>query len=94
MDFHLTEEQLRWRDIARDFVEQVIRPDVLRRDRLPTAEERIPWDWIRAADALGLRTLGISEEFGGAGVDIIVRICTGDVWVRSNMAWPSASGGR
>jgi hypothetical protein len=42
MDFQLNEEQLRWRDIARDFVEKVIKPDVLRRDRLPTAEERIP----------------------------------------------------
>ena len=78
MDFHLTEEQLRWRDIARDFVEQVIRPDVLRRDRLPTAEERIPWDWIRAADALGLRTLGISEEFGGAGADIMTMSVVGE----------------
>ncbi len=61
MDFSLSEEQQRWRAIARDFAERVIRPDVLRRDRLPTAAERIPWDWIREADRLGLRTLGVSK---------------------------------
>jgi len=70
MDFALTETQLHWRDVARSFVSEHIAPDVLRRDRLPTAEERIPWDWIREASAKGLRTLGIPKEFGGAGVDI------------------------
>ena len=78
MDFTLTEEQLRWRDIARDFTEKVIKPDVLRRDRLPTAAERIPWDWIRAADKLGLRTLGVSKEYGGAGVDILTLCVVGE----------------
>ena len=53
MDFSLSAEQLRWRDVARRFVAEVVKPDVLRRDRLPTAQERIPWDWIRQADALG-----------------------------------------
>lgn len=78
MDFQLSEEQLHWRSVARDFVKEVIEPDVLRRDRLPTAAERIPWDWIRAADALGLRTLGISPEFGGAGADIMTMCVVGE----------------
>ncbi|MDH3288643.1 MAG: acyl-CoA dehydrogenase family protein [Betaproteobacteria bacterium] len=78
MDFALTEEHLRWRDIARDFTEKVIKPDVLRRDRLPTAAERIPWDWIRTADKLGLRTLGVSKEYGGAGVDILTLCVVGE----------------
>jgi alkylation response protein AidB-like acyl-CoA dehydrogenase len=70
MDFALTGTQRHWRDVARVFVKDVIEPDVLRRDRLPTAVERIPWDWIRGASARGLRTLGIPKEFGGAGLDI------------------------
>jgi alkylation response protein AidB-like acyl-CoA dehydrogenase len=78
MDFALTEEQVRWRGIARDFTEKVIKPDVLRRDRLPTAAERIPWDWIRAADKLGLRTLGVSREYGGAGADILTLCVAGE----------------
>ena len=78
MDFTLTEEQLHWRDIARDFTEKTIKPDVLRRDRLPTAAERVPWDWIRTADKLGLRTLGVSREFGGAGADILTLCVVGE----------------
>lgn len=78
MDFTLSEDQQRWRQAAADFVDTHIRPDVLRRDRLPTAEERIPWDWIRAADAVGLRTLGVSKEFGGAGADILTMCIVGE----------------
>lgn len=78
MDFELNAEQLRWRGIARDFTETVIKPDVLRRDRLPTAAERIPWDWIRAADKLGMRTLGVPKQFGGAGADIMTMCIVGE----------------
>jgi len=78
MDFSLSEEQLRWRGVARTFVADVIKPDVMRRDRLPTAEERIPWDWIRQADALGLRTLGIPKSHGGAGADILTMCIVGE----------------
>jgi len=78
MDFALTKEQLHWRDLARDFTEGIIKPDVLRRDRLPTAEERIPWDWIRAADKLGLRTLGVPKSYGGAGVDLLTLCIVGE----------------
>lgn len=78
MEFEFDAEQLRWRDLARDFAEGVIKPDVLRRDRLPTAEERIPWDWIRAADKLGIRTLGVPKAFGGAGADIMTMCIVGE----------------
>ena len=78
MDFVLNEEQSRWREIAREFAESVIKPDVLRRDRLPTAAERIPWDWIRQADQLGLRTLGVPKAFGGAGADIMTLCLAGE----------------
>lgn len=78
MDFKLTEDQLHWRQIARDFVEQNIKPDVQRRDRLATAEERIPWDWIEKASDCGLRTLGISKEFGGASSDILTMCIVGE----------------
>ena len=78
MDFTLSEEQEHWRDAARDFAERVIKPDVARRDRLATAEERIPWDWIRQADAAGLRTLGIPKDYGGAGADIATMCIVGE----------------
>jgi acyl-CoA dehydrogenase len=78
VDFTLSEEQLRWRSIARDFAEKVIKPDVARRDRLPTAEERIPWDWIREADKLGIRTLGLPKALGGGGADIVTLCLVGE----------------
>jgi len=78
VDFTLSEEQLRWRAVAREFTETVIRPDVLRRDRLPTAEERIPWDWIREADKRGLRTLGVAKAYGGAGADVLTMCLAGE----------------
>ncbi len=78
MDFSLNDEQLRWRAIAREFAEKTIKPDVARRDRLPTAAERIPWDWIRAADKLGIRTLGVPKAYGGAGADILTMCIVGE----------------
>lgn len=78
MDFSLTPEQRRWRDLAREFAETVIKPDVMRRDRLATAEERIPWDWIREADRQGIRTMGVSRAFGGAGCDIFTMCLVGE----------------
>jgi len=72
MDFNHTPEQQRWRTLARDFAEKIIKPDVLRRDRLPAAAERIPWDWIREADKQGIRTLGVPKQFGGSGSDILI----------------------
>lgn len=78
MDFTLSEEQTRWRALARTFAEEVIAPDVLRRDRLPSASERIPWDWIREADGRGLRTLGVPKAYGGAGADILTMCLVGE----------------
>ena len=78
MDFTLSEEQQQWRALAREFAEKTIRPDAQRRDRLPTAAERIPWDWIREADRLGFRTLGVPKQFGGAGADILTLCLVGE----------------
>ncbi len=78
MDFTLSKDQIHWRDIARKFVNDVIKPDVLRRDRLPTAAERIPWDWIKQADALGLRTLAMPKAIGGGGADILTLAIVGE----------------
>ena len=78
MDFNISPDQQRWRDLAKEFVEHHIRPDVLRRDRLPTAKERIPWDWIKEADSVGFRTLGIQKKFGGAEADIVTLCIVGE----------------
>jgi alkylation response protein AidB-like acyl-CoA dehydrogenase len=78
MDFTLSSEQARWQRIARDFASDVIKPTACERDRLATAEERIPWDWIRMASEVGLRTLGVPREYGGAGADILTMSLAGE----------------
>ena len=78
MDFSLTQEQQRWRSLAREFAEKIIKPDVMRRDRLPTAAERIPWDWIREADKQGIRTMGVPKKFGGTECDIFTMCLVGE----------------
>ena len=78
MDFLLSPDQQQWRDRARAFTQEFITPDVIRRDRLPTAAERIPWDWIREADKQGIRTLGVPKSFGGAGADILTLCVVGE----------------
>ena len=78
MDFSLTKNQNEWREIASEFAEKFIKPDVLRRDRLPTARERIPWDWIREADRAGIRTLGIPKKYGGGEAEILTLCLVGE----------------
>jgi alkylation response protein AidB-like acyl-CoA dehydrogenase len=78
MDFSLNTQHQRWRDVARAFAENIIKPDVMRRDRLSTAAERIPWDWIREADKQGIRTMGVPKPFGGAGCDIFTLCLVGE----------------
>jgi alkylation response protein AidB-like acyl-CoA dehydrogenase len=78
MDFSLNTQHQRWRDVARAFAENIIKPDVMRRDRLSTAAERIPWDWIREADKQGIRTMGVPKQFGGAGCDIFTLCLVGE----------------
>lgn len=78
MDFSLTPEQARWQKLARELTTEIVAPAAAERDRLPTAAERIPWDWIRSASELGLRTLGVPREYGGAGVDILTLCLVGE----------------
>lgn len=64
----LSEEQRQiWR-MCRKFMDEVVIPFVREnRDRewLAPPEGRVPWELLRAADELGLRTLGVPEKYGG-----------------------------
>ena len=78
MDFSLGKKQREWQLIARKFAKKVIAPEALERDRIPLAEDRIPWDWIKLADKAGLRTLGVPKEFGGAEESILTMCIVGE----------------
>jgi alkylation response protein AidB-like acyl-CoA dehydrogenase len=66
---HLSAEQLEIRDTVRDFVAQEIKPFAIRSERLEALDRSLPLPLLEAASQLGLRTLALSEELGGAGAD-------------------------
>ena len=67
-EIKLTEEQLAFQSMARDFARNEIKEKALELDRKPTWEERVPWDLLKKGSQLGFRTFVLSEENGGAGV--------------------------
>src|ERR671916_390445 len=67
MNFDLTGEQKRWRDLARDFAQSKIGPRAERLDR----EQKFPYDLIAEMAHLGLMGLTLPEEYGGSGCDFV-----------------------
>jgi alkylation response protein AidB-like acyl-CoA dehydrogenase len=54
---------------VRDFVARKIKPFAVRPERLEALDRSLPLDILDQASQLGLRTLALSEEKGGAGAD-------------------------
>src|SRR5215210_1389535 len=67
MNFDLTDEQRRWRDLARDFAGREIRPRAAQLDR----EQKFPYDIVAEMSGLGLMGLTLPEEYGGSGGDFV-----------------------
>jgi butyryl-CoA dehydrogenase len=67
MNFDLTPEQARWRDLARDFAQGTIRPQAAALDRAQEFSYPIVAEMAR----LGLMSLSLPPEFGGAGGDFV-----------------------
>jgi short/branched chain acyl-CoA dehydrogenase len=67
MNFDLTGEQRRWRDLAREFAQGEIRPRAERLDR----EQKFPYGVIAEMARLGLMGLTLPEEYGGSGGDFV-----------------------
>ena len=71
-DMELTEEQRLLAETARRFTDEVVIPWVVdNRDRewMAPPEERVPYELLEAVDALGIRTLGVPEKYGGVQLD-------------------------
>ncbi len=66
---HLSPEQLQIRDTVRDFVAQKIKPLALEPARLEASSRPLLLETLERASQLGLRTLALSEDLGGAGAD-------------------------
>jgi len=70
-DLHLSAEQIEIRDTVRDFVTQVVKPAALKPERLEARARPLLLDVLDQAAQMGLRTLALSEDLGGAGADAL-----------------------
>ena len=95
-NLQLTPEQLEFRDTVRDFVESEIKPVALHPDRLQPFEKPLMTDLLDKAAQMGLRTLALSEEAGGAGADgltsciVLEELGAGDVDLAAVLGQTSA----
>jgi alkylation response protein AidB-like acyl-CoA dehydrogenase len=68
-NLHLSPEQLEIRDTVRDFVAREVKPVALKPERLEPFDKPLLAALLDQASQLGLRTLALTEDSGGAGAD-------------------------
>ena len=78
-DRGLSEEQRMMRQSCRDFVDDVVLPFIRadwQREWSMEPEDRLPPRILEEADKIGIRTLGVPEEFGGVELDPETEVTT------------------
>ena len=68
----LSDEQRMMRETCRAFVDEVVTPFIRKnwqREWLMDPDARLPREILEHADRIGIRTLGVPEEFGGVQLD-------------------------
>jgi alkylation response protein AidB-like acyl-CoA dehydrogenase len=68
-NLQLSPQQLEIRDTVRDFIAKEVKPLAQKPDRMEARERPLLVDVLAQASRMGLRTLALSEEAGGAGAD-------------------------
>ncbi|MBI4275813.1 MAG: acyl-CoA dehydrogenase family protein [Rhizobiales bacterium] len=71
-DRGLSEDQRLMRQSCRDFVDKVVTPFIRanwQREWIMEPNERLPKEILEGAEKVGIRTLGVPEEFGGIELD-------------------------
>ena len=95
-NLHLTPEQLEFRDTVRAFVEGDVKPVALHPDRLQPFDKPLLTNLLDKASEMGLRTLALAEEAGGAGADcltsciVMEELAAGDVDLAAALAHTSS----
>jgi alkylation response protein AidB-like acyl-CoA dehydrogenase len=98
-NLRISEEQVAIRDSVREFVAGEITPIAIKPERLEPFDVPLAKDLVDAAGTLGLRTLSILEDAGGASADTLTccmvaeELAAGDVDVATVLAWTSTLGG-
>ena len=78
MDFKLTDEQRALQMLAREYAEKSVRPIAAEYDRRQEASDCVPWEVREEGSKRGLRTLAISEKWGGGGADMLTLSIVGE----------------
>jgi alkylation response protein AidB-like acyl-CoA dehydrogenase len=73
MSIQFTEEQIALRDLARDFFEKEVRPVAAAIDARPDPKDCYPGELVKKMSKIGLRTLALPEEYGGANADVVTK---------------------
>lgn len=90
--FVQTEDQRAILATVRRYVQDSIVPVAAELDRNQDPADCFSWELIEAADAAGIRTMTLSEEFGGIGADslttamVIEELARGDIGISVVMA--------
>lgn len=77
---------------VRRFVADVVVPVAADLDRNPNPEDCFSWEIVEKADEAGIRTMTLSEEYGGIGADslttamVVEELAKGDIGVSVTMA--------
>lgn len=83
----LTPEQRQLRDVVREFVRRCVIPVAAELDSRADPQDCFSWEIVEEASRLGLRTLTLAKEYGGAGADslttavVIEELAKGDLGV-------------
>src|SRR3989441_46403 len=75
----LSDEQRMMRQSCRDYVDKVVIPFIRgnwQREWNMVPEQRLPPEILEGADKVGIRTLGVPEEFGGVELDKATEVQT------------------
>lgn len=74
MDFRLSEEQVTIQRTVRRFAQKEIKPTAAECDRKQDPKDCFPWELIKKASALGLRTCAAPKKWGGDDTDMLTRV--------------------
>jgi len=74
-DVRLSPEQREFRELARKFAQEEIKPKAMALDRETDWEKRVPWELLKQGSQLGFRTFVLKEENGGAGMSDHLTSC-------------------
>lgn len=74
MDYRLNKEQVAIQKAVREFARKKVKPVVAEYDSKADPKDCFPWELVKEASALGLRTCAAPGRWGGGDMDLLTRV--------------------